>query len=163
MRKFTNHWWFASDAKKLTFLNHCALMYRKHYTCQQLLGMPLKIGLHVSSCGCKNFYHRHFYLSAEWWHVLNFFLYHNTNFHGSFVINCMNVENVESWGGFLLVFCCYLGFFNWIMKCCSGVVHSVYSKGLWYFPWGMKAFSRVCIKTALIWFQNNFTSVLTGS
>lgn len=74
--KITNHWWFASDAKKLTFLNHRALMYRKHYTCQQLLGMPLKIGLQVSSLGYKNFCHRHFYLSAEWGHVLNFcFLY----------------------------------------------------------------------------------------
>lgn len=107
------------------------------------------------------------FLSVSWVRACSeflFFIYHNTNFHWSFVINCMNVKNVEFWDGF----CCwfyyhcyyyYFGFFQWIMKRCSGGVHSAYSKGLWYFPWGMQAFSRVCIKTALISFQNNFKSV----
>lgn len=59
------------------------------------------------------------------------FIYHNTNFHGGFVINCINVEKDEFWGDFCflpfsLYFICIILFFWWFVNCCIGDMQSVF-------------------------------------
>lgn len=90
-------------SKPLTILNRCALKYHEHYACQKLLWMPLESCLQVSVllAGIPITA----FLAPSWVVACNEpFIYHNTNFHGGFVINCISVEKDGFWGDFCFIY-----------------------------------------------------------
>lgn len=157
MRKCTKRWWVTSGWKKLTFLNRRALTHLNPPHTNNSCGCLWRFGFRSQELMAK-ICHRHFYLSAERWHVLIFYIYHSTTLKFCNKLYECGKRWFSFWGGFS---CFILPFqangWNAVMALCT--VHSQRSSDVYPGVW--RCFLKfVYLQTALTSFQNNFKSVL---